>query len=840
MRVKFNSLAVLIIELILTICVCAVVFITTTNAISDKANQYITDISSDFQNLEDRYVSVFKAMTIHIKEKIQENPSFEEMNAWLQEHDHLFSDAVGSEVFDGFAMTYKGGYAHSWNYGDYSAYDPNTRPWYQEAQKANGSVTVVAPYVTFLGSTLDPEVNPDQYIEMTVAQKISDSISFDLDIKTKDITALFAKNKFQYKDTTAFFFDKKGFIISTTDDTLFCHNINTPDNVINEKFSKQLISLSKNLNTLQIMSNDGLVKIVYAGQDSYQNTYCLFIPLGTVFKYNFLPIGLIMMLLIGLEILIYIRSNQTLAEVKAKDKHDFQETALSIAHHYIAVLIGNVKTQTVFAIKVSSYYKIFEDKKANIREIQKQYAEKYIKQEFIQGFLDTLSFDSVSEKLNQSEEFSFTANLKNNHWYTFRVIRSEQYQESGIFILFVENSDEQMNHQAELQSALENAKEATKAKSEFLSRMSHDIRTPMNGIIGMTHIAREQDNPPKTNECLEKIVTSSQFLLGLVNDILDMSKAESNKIELQMEPYELKKFYSYIDAVIKPLCVEKNQSFVVTVNTIPGYTIKTDMLRLNQIFFNLLSNAVKYTPEGGSIALRIKNEMVDPEHISMHAEVQDNGIGMSKQFQSVLFEPFTQEGRSDISEQRGSGLGLAIVKRMITLMGGTISVESELGKGSTFFFTLLFTAFPITKEKEELVTNEKPLTYESLAGKHVLLCEDHPLNQEIAKALLQEKQMIVELADNGQNGVSLFSQSPIGFYDIILMDIRMPVLDGYQATKLIRALPRRDAQKVPIIAMTADAFYDDVQKCLAVGMNSHISKPIETDKLFSLLISLLK
>ena len=399
----------------------------------------------------------------------------------------------------------------------------------------------------------------------------------------------------------------------------------------------------------------------------------------------------------------------------------------------------------------------------------------------------------------------------------------------------------ELKHRLDREKALRRqAMSASAAKSEFLSRMSHDIRTPLNGIIGMTYFAEKQSNPPETRDCLAKIDTSSKFLLGLVNDILDMSKAESGKIELHPEPYRAKDFFAYLDAVIAPLCRDKNQQLVVEADLLPNVVPLMDALRVNQIFFNLLSNAIKYTPEGGTIRCSIREHLNADDRIELNAEISDNGIGMSEEFQQVLFEPFIQEGRSDISESRGSGLGLAIVKKMVDLMGGTITVRSTVGKGTSFLICADFDWVPETAVEEAAEREALAETPEMLAGRHILLCEDHPLNQEIARALLEEQNALVELADNGQSGAQRFASSPVGYYDAVLMDIRMPVMDGYEATRAIRALARPDALTVPIIAMTADAFSDDVQKCLDAGMNGHIAKPLDPKQMYATILKALR
>ena len=428
-------------------------------------------------------------------------------------------------------------------------------------------------------------------------------------------------------------------------------------------------------------------------------------------------------------------------------------------------------------------------------------------------------------------------------WLEEEVTLRETAPGYRLFYSIYRDVGENVRLQAELTRQLEEEKglriqatAANVAKSEFLSRMSHDIRTPLNGIIGMSYLAREQYNPPKTVDCLAKIDTSSKFLLGLVNDILDMAKAESNKIELHPEPYTLKVFSAYLDAVIRPLCAEKNQTLVFSADPEGSFVPLMDPLRVNQIFFNLLSNAVKYTPEGGTIFCSMKEHLNSAGRMVMEGEVRDNGIGMSQEFQKVLFEPFTQEGRSDVLKTRGSGLGLAIVKRMLDLMGAEITVRSSPGEGTVFTLRGEFDCIPAGEEAREL-PHTAPDDYGRLDGLHVLLCEDHPLNQEIAKSLLREKNMLVTTADNGQDGVEVFARSPEGFFSVVLMDIRMPLMNGYEAAEHIRALERPDAGTTPIIAMTADAFADDVKRCLTSGMSGHISKPVEPEKLYGAILS---
>ena len=374
---------------------------------------------------------------------------------------------------------------------------------------------------------------------------------------------------------------------------------------------------------------------------------------------------------------------------------------------------------------------------------------------------------------------------------------------------------------------------ANHAKTDFLSRMSHDIRTPMNGIIGMVMLAKDNDNPEDTDNCLDKIEVSSKYLLSLINDILDLNKVESGKIVLRPAIYTYHDFRKYLDSVIIPMCEQKGMRLKIEVTgTLGGKSPYVDRLRVNQVFFNLVSNAVKYTEEGGLITIRIWFEFLTETRIKLHGSVSDTGIGMSEEFQKHMFESFTQEEQSVLPQRTGSGLGLSIVKKMMDLMGGTIEVESTLGKGSTF--TICAEVDLVDTPATDIVNPVKDDT-EILKDKRVLLVEDHPLNMEIARRLLEKRGMLVTTAENGETALKKFEQRGARFFDLILMDIRMPVMDGLTATTKIRSMDREDAKQIPIIAMTANAFDQDVEECLAHGMNGHLAKPVNPEELYRML-----
>ena len=464
----------------------------------------------------------------------------------------------------------------------------------------------------------------------------------------------------------------------------------------------------------------------------------------------------------------------------------------------------------------------------------------YAEEEYLDGLRSFTDLSTLRTRLGARPNITYEFKSRVSGWCraAFITVKSEEADRVSRVIFAVQHIQEEKEQELKtmqlLKEAAEQANRANSAKSDFLARMSHDIRTPLNGIIGMSYLTGKLELPAQARKNLAKIDSSSRFLLNLINDVLDMSKVESGKIELHPEPYPSAEFGLYIAAVIEPLCRERSHKLIYAPEAVLDDLVPLiDKLRINQIVFNLLSNAVKYTPEGGVIRYSVRETRLPGDRMSMHAEVADNGIGMSEDFLKVLFEPFSQENRDDSSEMRGTGLGLSIAKKLVDIMGGSITVRSRPGCGTTFCLDFDFDCVPAEAAKEGSgAPDGGAAETDALAGRHVLLCEDHPLNQEIAKAMLEERGLLVEIADNGLAGKTIFEQSSLGYFSCILMDIRMPVMDGYQTVRAIRKLDRADARTVPIIAMTASAFGEDVKECLAAGMDGHIAKPIEPEVVF--------
>ena len=387
----------------------------------------------------------------------------------------------------------------------------------------------------------------------------------------------------------------------------------------------------------------------------------------------------------------------------------------------------------------------------------------------------------------------------------------------------------------QLQEAVAVAEEASRAKTEFLSNMSHDIRTPINGIMGMTTIALKQENPDKTNDCLEKIETASNHLLSLINDVLDMSRIERGKTEIAHKPINLRGLLSGCGVIIKGQLNDRSLNYEEHFDGLSHPNVLGDELHLRQVFINILGNAVKFTPDGGTISVAVSETPEVNGIVRFSFRFEDTGIGMKPEFLEKIFTPFAQEDNSSRTNYKGTGLGMAITKQFVELMGGEIRVTSTLDKGSCFTVEI-----PLEIDHTAAAARANDTTVTDISGMRILLVEDNELNMEIASELLKDEGAEVTAAEDGQIAVDTFRNSEPYHFDAVLMDIMMPNLNGYDATKAIRALDRDDAGTIPIIAMSANAFEEDVKKSLESGMNAHLAKPINVTELIKTLGTFVK
>lgn len=418
----------------------------------------------------------------------------------------------------------------------------------------------------------------------------------------------------------------------------------------------------------------------------------------------------------------------------------------------------------------------------------------------------------------------------------------------GAICFFVKREQSQkkaMEKEAEqnrqLEEALVGARQAAVARMVFLRNMSHDIRTPMNAVVGFTNLAiKSGSDSAKVQEYLNKILVSSNHLLGIVNDVLEISRIESGQTKLEESECCIDDIIKEADIIIREQAQEKQQSFVVDTFYVKNHYVVCDKLRIKEILVNLLGNSVKFTPAGGSISLTVSEPLSNEKDAWYEFVVKDTGCGMSQQFIQKIFEPFERDASATTKGIRGTGLGMPIVKSFVDMMGGTITIESEVGKGTTITvrLTLDICSAPKTQRPEQTENRQKKEPKDTLAGKRVLLAEDNELNREIALAVLEEVGLVVETAENGAEAVEKVKDAPEEYFVAILMDIQMPVMDGYTAAKTIRTLQGKRGS-IPILAVSANAFNEDKTAAIEAGMNGHLPKPIDAERLLEVLRNLL-
>jgi signal transduction histidine kinase/CheY-like chemotaxis protein len=512
----------------------------------------------------------------------------------------------------------------------------------------------------------------------------------------------------------------------------------------------------------------------------------------------------------------------------------------ALSNIYISNCYIDLRTELLSTITGLEYMLNMLGREGEARHIFEVFVNGLVAEDYRDIMFEFLDLDTLQERMGAQHSISVEYISIRKGWCRGSFVEVER-DESGKLtaVLFtVEHIDEgkkrELRTRAELEKALKAANKANEAKSEFLSRMSHDIRTPINGVLGMLEISEHYiDDRAKLKECHEKIRVSANYLLSLISDVLDMSKLEMGRLELSSEAFDIRDLLKSCIEIIRPLAIESN--ITLETQSLAGmrhpYLIGSPT-HIRQIFVNIATNAIKYNKPNGRVRATFDEYEWTADTVTYKLIIEDNGIGMSEEYQKHMFESFSQQNPNAGSRYQGSGLGLAIVKRIVDLMGGKIEVWSREGVGSRFTVTL-----PFKVDRDYIAKKPAIATSEQIPPKdiRVMIVEDNELNMEIAQFMLDEIGAKYTKATNGKEAVEKFKDMEVGGLDLILMDVMMPVMNGYAATSAIRSLDRADAQKVPIIAMTANAYAEDVIKAKNAGMNEHLSKPVERDKLYRLI-----
>lgn len=538
-------------------------------------------------------------------------------------------------------------------------------------------------------------------------------------------------------------------------------------------------------------------------------------------------------------------TDQKLQQEREEKRHMQLLQALSIDYMFVCYFDLDTSTGNILRIdddSISIINKVF-DGEIPMTESLERYIQMFVYEEDREMLRQFSSQDRLIRELAEKNMYSVNYRAVSGNeikYYEMKIVRAGEWKQYRGIVLGIRSVDEETRNEMEkkrmLENALVQANKANKAKSVFLSNMSHDIRTPMNAIIGFTSLALSHiDNIEQVEEYLRKIMTSGNHLLNLINDVLDMSRIESGKMKLEENPCRLSDILQGLYNIIQADAKAKKLELNIESADVENEDVICDELRLNQVLLNLLSNAVKYTGEGGSVRLKLTEKTGAPEgYANYEFCITDNGIGMSEDFVQHIFEPFEREKNTTFSGIQGTGLGMAITKNIVDMMNGSIEIKSEKDSGTEVLVSFVFKLNSQTKEQRDV--KDKSL---NLQKGRILLAEDNELNQEIAASILSDAGFSVEIAGNGQIAVDMLKQSQEGYYQLILMDVQMPIMNGYEATKEIRKLSDKKLSSIPIFAMTANAFEEDKQEALRCGMNGHIAKPIDVEKLFEVLDKIL-
>ncbi len=584
------------------------------------------------------------------------------------------------------------------------------------------------------------------------------------------------------------------------------------------------------------------VRQVFSRQDKCVGTYrSIEDGVQHYYQYDFRRVGDTENVVVGFQLIDKIVEEQqenqkrerALEEARNKEEKEHAEVINSLSTIYSTIFRADIITHEYEILTSVPLMRTIAASKGVFDDVKDTIIENFIGPEFREPMRKFLDLNTLTDRFEKVNTITMDYKAPTGQWMQARfIVKRRDENGRAVETLYVacditEEKTRDLKQKEALTQALAAAKQASKAKTTFLNSMSHDIRTPMNAIIGFTTLAQAHlEDHDRVKDYLSKISTSSDHLLDLINSILDMSRIESGTVKLDEKAVHLPDLLNDLRTMIQSLVDSKNLKLLIDTRDVVHEDVLMDKLRLNQVLLNIVGNAIKFTPPGGDIIIRLIEKPCSLKHYATYEfSVKDNGIGMTKEFVGHIFDMFSREYSSTVSGIQGTGLGMAIAKNIVDMMGGDMQVESEEGKGSMFTVTL-----NLCLASEPVKEEEKKKSYD-YSGKHVLLVEDNELNREIATSILEETGMSVDSVEDGDIAVAAISKEPAGRYDLILMDVQMPRMDGYTATREIRTLSDDKKANIPIVAVTANVFEEDRKKAIESGMNGHIIKPISIEEI---------
>ena len=787
----------------------------------DTMGTYLVEsYASDETNTLNVYKTFIKLGSNYIEELANKDASKEEIHLWMQAYAKNIASTVGREIVDPYAVI-DGEIVAAYPWKQDDTYDYASTNWYKQAIEADGTIITTDLYTDVITGdkiiTLAMEVNDD-----------GDVLAFDI-----------YNDKVRHGSQDLMPDDASFFLYDASGNLMYYNSVIRNDNI--ESFTGHLYEdvILGNYDSYDafFIDDNGESRGVYYAFLENNWLAVMTIPTRQLLRGD---MDMTMYFLLGISILLFAGLICLVIYNFLKDRKNryINETLMILGNTYYAIYRVNYENSTYNAVKTSEDLLDVIPSKGHYQDLIKLVKTK-VEEHTYEEFERSFSLENIRSLIAKGI-YEFGGDFQREfpdgyHWVTIRIIYSKDLGINEVLMCY-KNVDLEKRKQLEqyriMENALEISKQATNKKNIFFSNVSHDMRTPLNAIIGLSKLALDnKNNPNKVEDYLNKISKSGDQLLNLINDILDISKMEQGgHNSLNYKPINLDECINEIVGLFSETCKQEHKNLQYQCN-IKDADVYCDDFRLKQILNNLLSNAIKYSLENANINVSLNQIEQNSQIGKYQIIVEDNGIGMTKEFLDVIFEPFAQETMFRPTNVTGTGLGMSIVKGIVQQMSGEIAVESEVGKGSKFTVTLpLQIINDIPKIKSEKVTSTEDY---DLKGKNILLVEDNAINMEIAKEMLEMFGANVVEAWNGLEAVEKFSQAQINEFDLILMDMQMPKMDGCTATKEIRNMDRKDAKSIIIIALTANAFAEDIAATSAAGMNGHISKPIDFKQLLS-------